>query len=151
MRHTSTAILTVLALTLLTTCDKVPMNGPLDGMWQLMSVETPDGLRPTRDDELFLSFQLHLTQWEKKHTSRTYFAHFERRGDSLRIYDITRAALHDLSHGDDDHLITDAQMSAGEMDAWGIHTTTPSFHINRLDCSNLTLQAADTTLTFRKY
>ena len=151
MRHTITTIAAATVLAAATSCDKTPMNGPLDGMWQLMSVATPDGTRSTRADELFLSFQLHLTQWEKKHTARTYYARFERRGDSLIIANITRAAMHDLSTGDDDRPLTPAEMAAGELDGWGIHTVAPRFHINRLDRNDLILQTADTTLTFRKY
>ena len=132
-------------------CDKVPMNGPLDGMWQLMTIETPDSTHEARSEELFLSFQLHLTQWEKKHTATTIYAHFERQGDSLRVYDFASAALHDLSQGDDDHLLTPAQMADGAMNLWGIHTVDARFHIDRLDSKDLILTSADTTLTFRKF
>lgn len=135
----------------LTACDKTPMNGALDGMWQLTSVETPEGTRTTTNDRLFVSFQLHLTQWEVPGTMRVYYAHFSHRGDSLCFFDFTTQALHDLSEGDDDHLITPAEMANGLLDAWGVHTTDARYKVLRLNHQSLILQAQDTTLTFRKF
>ena len=44
-------------------CDKVYINGDLDGMWKLKSVEYPDSI--SYPNHIFYSFQRHLTQLTK--------------------------------------------------------------------------------------
>ncbi len=141
----------VLIATALTSCDKTPMNGVLDGMWQLEQVRVGTATAERRDSLVFVSFQLHLTQWDKKNTSQRYYAHFEHTGDSIRFYDFAAAAKHDLSEGDNDTWLTPAQMSDGIMDEWGIHTTDARYRVIELNHQQLVLQAQDTTLTFRKF
>lgn len=136
---------------LLAACDKVPINGVLDGMWQLTTIATPDTVRHTTAEQLFVSFQLHLTQWEKKTTGATIYAHFTHRADSIAFSDFAERALHDLSAGDDDHIFTPAQMAGGVMDAWGIHSANARFRVMELNHTTLVLHDADTTLTFRKF
>lgn len=148
LRHVAAALAVCCTLG---ACDKVPINGVLDGMWQLTSIQTPDARRNTTEQQLYVSFQLHLTQWEQKTTGATIFAHFTHRGDSMRFYDFADHAMHDLSAGDDDRIFTPAQMAGGAMDQWGIHTTDARFRVMELNHTSLVLQAADTTLTFRKF
>ena len=132
---------------LFTSCDKVPINGVLDGLWQIMTIETPAGTRDVKADRAYLSIQLHLSEWD--HNANRYYAHFSHEGDSLCFYDFAHNSKHS-SNADDDTWITPSEMSAGLLDIWGIHTLNARFHINRLNGSTLILQAADTTLTFRK-
>ena len=147
----SSCLMATIALLCLGGCDKTPINGPLDGMWQLMTIETPGSTRMTEQQLVFVSFQLHLTQWDQKDTRNVFFAHFSHEGDSIRFYDFAKAALHDLSEGDDDHILTPTQMHNGAMDLWGIHSVDARYNVLKLNHKDLILQDADTTLTFRKF
>ena len=129
-------------------CDKVPINGQLDGMWQILNIYTPDSTRTVKDSQAYLSFQLHLSQWD--FNNQRCYAHFRREADSIFFFDFSRLSAHTTS-ADDDPAITDTEMANGLMDIYGFHTTNARFHINRLDHSRLVLQAQDTILTFRKF
>ena len=129
-------------------CDKVPMNGRLDGMWQILSVETPQGVRDVKSERAYMSIQLHLTQWD--YANQRYYAHFSHEGDSSCFYDFAGLSAH-ATVADDDPAITAEEMSGGLFHVYGIHTLDARFRIVHLSGSSLILQAADTTLTFRKF
>lgn len=143
--HSSSFILLALFLA---SCDKVPMNGDLDGLWQLMTVQTGQEIRDVKSNRSFLSFQLHLTQWE--HEGSCFYAHFIHEGDSIRFYDFTHASLH-RSKADDDEWVTEEDMRNGAMDAWGVHNLDARYRVRQLDGEALILEKADTTLFFRKF
>lgn len=130
-------------------CDKTPANGPLDGQWQLMSIETPQGIRDTKADCSYLCFQLQLTQWFHP-DSRPVYARFTHRSDSIRFYDFARVSAQ-AAEGDNDEWITPCEMHEGAMDDWGIHATDITYHVRRLDGSHLELERQDTLLTLRKF
>ena len=131
-------------------CDKTPMNGLLDGMWQLTRIETPTEQRDVKDSLVFISIQLQLVQWNNRLHFAQYYSHFAHRGDSLLFFDMTHSSKHSLESNYDAWL-TDEEMSNGLMDAWGIHTLNPGFHINTLNHSDLILQRADTLLRLRRF
>jgi len=118
-------------------------------MWQLMSIETPDSIRQTKADQVYLSFQLHLTQWSRI-DQRSLYAHFNHSGDSIRFYDFVYLSGQS-TESDNDEWITPSEMAAGIMDAWGIHSTDITYHVQRLDGSHLVLERADTLITYRKF
>ncbi len=130
-------------------CDKTPANGPLDGQWQLLSINTPDGLRETKACATYLCFQLNLTQWFRPEQQSIY-AHFTHRADSIRFYDFARVSPQAVE-GDDDEWITPREMHEGVMDDWGIHSTDITFHVRQLSGSRLVLEREDTVLTLRKF
>ena len=53
----------LLVTSTLIACDKVYINGDLDGMWKLKSVAYPDSI--SYPNHIFYSFQRHLTQLTK--------------------------------------------------------------------------------------
>lgn len=56
------AIGILLLLTLLTSCRKAPINGKLDGMWQVMDIEYSDGTRASVDYQAYYCIELHVVQ-----------------------------------------------------------------------------------------
>lgn len=132
----------------LTSCDKTPINGPLDGMWQLMSVETPAGVVDTKAEHAYISFQLHTSQWN--HANDRLYSAFRHSGDSLFFDRFRHLSLHRTAADDDEPVTTD-ELADGLMDAWGIHTTSARFKVVRLTNEHLTLNRADTTLMLRKF
>ena len=140
----------IVALLTLTACDKMPINGDLDGMWQLMSIQTPDGVRDMKSQRVYISIQLHLTQWNDLSTNRTFFSHFTHRGDSLNFFDIAHASKHAVDDNQDEW-VTPKEMHEGLFDCWGIHSINPRFRILKLDSEAMELQQADTLLRYRKF
>ena len=132
----------------MTGCDKVPMNGDLDGMWQLMTVQTAADTRNVRNDKAYMSIQLHLSQWDC--AGIRYYAHFVHEGDSIRFYDFVHDSLH-RSKADDNEWITEEEMHNGVMDVWGIHNLDARYRVRQLDDEALVLEKADTTLFFRRF
>lgn len=153
MKHTSYIILLasyIAAAAALCSCDKVPMNGDLDGMWQLMTIQTPDTLRNMKSDRAYVSFQLHLTQWNDLKTNRYFYSHFIHTADSLFFFDIAHHSKHAVDDNEDEW-VTAEEMHDGLFDCWGIHQLNPHYRVMKLDSRSLELRQADTTLTFRKF
>lgn len=140
--------LSTLLVFLLTGCDKVPMNGDLDGLWQLTTVQTGQNVRDVKSDHAYLSFQLHLTQWD--HVGTRYFAPFTHEGDSIFFHNFYHDSLH-RSKADDNEKVTPEEMRDGAMDAWGIHSLNAHYRVRQLNGEALILEKADTTLFFRKF
>ena len=142
-------------IAMMSSCDKVPINGDLDGMWQLMSVQTPDGTRATKSDRAYMCIQLHLSQWD--HGGKRYYAHFNHTGDSIFFYDFYHHSRH-RSKADDNEPITYEEMTKTDpaegwplMDVWGIHNLDARYRVQTLNSDALVLEKADTVLTFRKF
>lgn len=148
---TATLLLPLLLPLAFFSCDKVPMNGDLDGMWQLTTITTPDTTRDTRSQAVYMSIQLHLVQWNNIGGGNLqFYSHFTHTGDSLLFYDFAHPSKHAVDDNEDEW-VTPQEMNDGLFDAWGIHSTDARYHIRHLDPLNLTLESADTTLTFRKF
>lgn len=130
-------------------CDKTPVNGPLDGQWQLMSIATNKDTRETKAEQTYLCFQLQLTQWFQA-GRQSYYAHFTLRADSIRFFDFVHTSRQ-TAVGDNDEWITPREMNEGIMDAWGIHSVDITYHVKQLNGNSLVLEREDTVLTFRKF
>lgn len=150
IQSTRGVLLALLATLLLAACDKLPVNGDLDGQWHLLSIQTPSAQRDLRDSLVFLSIQLQLAQWNDRAHSRQYYSHFVHSGDSIFFSGFAHTSAHTLESNNDEWA-TAAEMSRGLMDAWGIHSTDARFRVLRLTDSDLQLQQADTLLLFRKF
>ena len=140
----------LLVLLCFVACDKVPMNGDLDGMWQLMTIQTPDSLRDMKSQRAYISFQLHLTQWNDYKGNRYFYSHFTHTADSLFFFDIAHHSKHAVDDNEDEW-VTAEEMNDGLFDCWGIHQITPHYRVMKLDRRSLELRQADTLLTFRKF
>ena len=139
----------------LTACDKVPINGPLDGQWQMLRVETPEGVRDVKDERAYLCFQLHLSEWNSQ--GHRYYAEFSHEGDSLLFGRFAHHSLH-RTQADNNEWMTAAEMAGGSEDnpdgllhKWGIHSLNARFRVRTLNSSSLVLEQADTTLYLRKF
>ena len=65
-----------LLLGVLCSCDKKPINGKLDGRWQLMTIEYNDG-SIKECERIYCSIQLHLVElMDKGTTPLTLIGHF---------------------------------------------------------------------------
>lgn len=152
MKHTSYILLLtfcIAASATLCSCDKVPINGDLDGMWQIMTIQTPDGTRNVKSNRAYLSFQLHLSEWDCG--NKYYFAHFRHSGDSIFFYDFMHNSLHRSKADDNERMTSDEMTKEKLLDAWGVHNLDARYHVQRLNSDELILERADTVLFFRKF
>lgn len=68
-------------------CDKVYINGDLDGMWHLESMESGDTV--IIPDDIYYSYQRHMTQISKHDDIELplrFLGKMERKGDSLSMW-----------------------------------------------------------------
>ncbi|MBR4065383.1 MAG: lipocalin-like domain-containing protein [Bacteroidaceae bacterium] len=71
---------------LLLSCERIYINGELDGMWKLHSVESSDTV--AYPGNIYYSFQRHLVMLSEHFESgfpNYYVAEFDKRGDSLTM------------------------------------------------------------------
>ncbi len=145
----------LISILLFSACDKLPKNGDLDGMWQLMTVEkTGEPAENVKAKKLFYSFQLDLVQFSDANwtTDRSsYYAYFKRKGESMWFHTICKPSKNE-SEEDDNVPFTQEEIEVQQVMApWGIYTLNPRFKVLQLDSDAMILQSEQAKLTFRKF
>lgn len=141
-------IIAIILMSLITSCDKVPANGDLDGLWQLMEIKQGEQAVDKKGDRLYCSFQLSLFMLgHDGGKARQYFGRFERNGGTLRFYDFTyRAAYTDESNLD--QIMTDEDLPY--ISPWGFFAIDCPFEIVTLNSQALVIKHGDTVISYRK-
>jgi len=127
---------------LLAACDKVPINGNLDGMWQLMAIQDNATGRVSnmKNNRLYYSFQLHLVELNDNEA----FAHFSHRNDSIVMYD--------WCYGNSDGNSVNVKMTdAIALNKFGLYELRDSFKVEVLTSEKMQLSSRKATLSFRKF
>ncbi len=152
----------IVALLLLTSCEKVSDNGALDGMWQIMSVsynsnyskndstqvEVFDIENNTKGYKAYLSFQLDLAKlyWLNTYIdgpNNIVLCRFERGKSKLRFHHFYwDCADHDIE-------ITDEE--APRLSPFGFHQTDETFTVIQLTHKNMILQSRYARIILRKF
>ena len=124
--------LVVFAVSLLASCQKAPVNGDLDGQWQLQSV-TADGVTAVADG-LYLRIQLDVAQLA--HGGEVVATgNMEYNGSTLKIdfpYVITQADLQSLA-------------------PWGVYDNPVVFHMEELTSKRLVMTSGDVRVVCVKF
>ncbi len=137
-------------ITLLATtgCDKLPANGDLDGLWQLMEIDTGGTVTDTKSDRLYCSFQLHLFMLGSQQAGpRAYFGYFEHKGSTIRFHRFTFRSDY-TEDSNEDRLMTDDDLSV--IQPWGFTSTDCTFTVKELTGKRLVISQGETTITYRK-
>ncbi len=138
MRITSILLLLVLVIGL-NSCDKAPINGKLDGMWQLMTIEHKDG-EITECQRIYYSIQLHLIEIKDKGSHpQSYIGWFTNEGDEITIGDFRHFGNEEC------------HATLNELEVFGLYQLTTRFRVEKLSNSHLTLEAEGNRLHFRKF
>lgn len=127
---------------LLAACDKVPINGNLDGMWQLMAIQDNaiGSVSDVKSSRLYYSFQLHLVELNNNEA----FAHFSHRNDSIVMYD--------WCYGNSDGNSVNVKMTdATILNKFGLYELRDSFMVEVLTHDKMQLRSRKATLSFRKF
>lgn len=149
MKRLATSIL-LAALTLfsLSTCDKLPENGDLDGLWQLMEINSGGTITDTKSDRMYCSFQLHLFMLGSQQAGpRAYFGYFEHKGSTIRFHQFTFRSDY-TEDSNEDRLMTDDDLNA--ILPWGFTSTDCTFTVKELTGKKLVISQGETTITYRK-
>lgn len=142
-------ILALIIATSLTACDNYLINGHLDGMWQLQTIErSPDDIIRNEGD-LFYSFQRHTVLIGDYNNPNELVGHlkdeqyvslFEHVGDSLIIGEF--------------HLYYKREnqpYDTTRLKRFGVYDKQTTFHIEELNAKHLVLRSDSALLTLRKY
>ncbi len=132
-------ILSVITATLLS-CDKVYINGDLDGMWQLQKVEFSDSAAYPQD--IYYSFQRHLVQVSENYEEGLplrYIGDLDYTGDTLRISGFRKFLEEEIVAG------------MNELERFFLYDTVTVFKVEVLDESQLTLRSNRALYTLKKW
>ena len=119
-------------------CGKMPVNGKLDGMWQLMKIETRGSEYDMKESRLYYNVQLELLGLQ----SAGYvgiLGRFIQTNDSLFVYDFRSSK--------DNAIPADY----GQLATFGIYNQQERFGIETLTHDKMVLRSATATLYFRKF
>lgn len=137
-------------------CDKVPNNGDLDDMWQLMSIEENGVVTNIKEQQVYWSIRAKLVQFNNTMGERKY-ARFRRNGDTLDLFDFCHMSANETEQ-DNDEWITYEERDV--MTKWGLYLEKDpehegrlrqSFEIVLLNKDNMILTSGRYKLIFRKF
>lgn len=144
-------ILLMFFTVLVLSCDKMPMNGDLDGMWQLVSEQLAGSntIDDKKADRIYISFQLHTAQFDGRGIVNKYYSTFKHKNDSLQFINICTNSLN-ATKEDDNRLLTENEIIQNMSD-WGFVCLNPSFKVVSLNSKHMVLRSEYSTLYFRKF
>lgn len=142
-----------------TSCDKLPQNGELDGMWQVMTLEKDGKTLIMKDSMVYWSFRMNVAQFTSnfKHDSRIYYSHFHKSNQTLSFNDFCKAAAYESVTDNNEWInITESTI----LNKWCLYPNKDPNHqnkvsitykIEKLTSSSLILYNNNEKITFRKF
>ena len=134
-------ILYVCLTLLFLSCERIFINGELDGMWRLSQVE--NAVTVEQPDSIFYTFQRHLVMMgiysETEHPRNWYMGCFEFGNDSIRMNNFYR------------YPGTDGIRVPKELENLYIYDTVVGFKVEHLNSEILVLSSSDIRYTFTKW
>lgn len=127
------AFLSTLLMLMIFSCQKSPINGDLDGQWQVMSI-TPEQEDTPIHERLYYCFNLHvcnLTFYGGIFTS----GNMQFNGKTLYL----------------DFPYATSELSVRTLRQYGINSNPVTFTVEHLDKKSLIIKHGDTTVTMRKF
>jgi len=134
--------------TALFSCDKMPANGDLDGMWQIMEIEEGGKTTDMKLEQVYMSIQLKLFQLGDKLNGRRYYGYFERTGDTMHFWQFSYASLNE-SAADDNTPIKEENVSL--IHPYGFRTIDERFTIEKLTKDLLILRNDSVRIRYIKF
>lgn len=134
------AILILVATFALSACDKVYINGDLDGMWRLESVVYPDST--AMPDQIFYSFQRHLVQVSKHDGTelpKRFLGNLDYRGATLSMSNFQRFPLEEYP------------ATIEMLREFHLYSDSTAFNVITLDEEKLILENGERIYTLRKW
>lgn len=122
----------------ISSCDKAPINGKLDGRWQLMTIEYTNG-KIEECNRIYYSIQLHLVEISAKGgNGGTHIGRFSYKGDEVTMSEFRH-------RGDEEKLTT-----LNELKPFGLNQAINHLKVEKATGKKLILKSDYARLTFRK-
>lgn len=126
----------------LNSCQKAPINGKVDGQWQLMHFETTDGTIHTCE-RMYYAIQLQLVEISDKggHYYGSYIGrfHYDREAEQITVKEF-RVRYHEELPATQEQLLP-----------FGMNGMETVFDVVKADGKSLILRSDYATLTFRSF
>lgn len=116
-------------------CQKEPINGDLDGQWQVIDV-TPQAPETIINERLYYCFSLHTVQLSYYGPGPWTSGNILKYGDNTLVLEFPYA---------------DAYISIDKLKQYGIYSNPVSFTIEHLDKNRMTLRDGDVVISLRKF
>ena len=132
-------ILSVMAV-VLASCDRVYINGDLDGMWQLQKVELPDS--DVYPQNIYYSYQRHMAQVSENYEDGLplrYLGILEYSGDSLKMSSFRK------------FLEEEIVATVDALSGFYLYSDSTVFVVERLDDETLVMRSSDGRYTLRRW
>lgn len=139
----------ILMTLILCSCDKLQINGKLDGMWQVMSVEKESKIQECPPYQCYWCVQLHMIQFTNTNMDKTYISTFQNKDGKLYLKQISFPSRHEKESDDDKEMSQDDIKE--RLHPWGIWTVNDCFDIVCLNNERLVLRSDSVTVTLRKF
>lgn len=133
---------------LLTACDKLPANGDLDGMWQLIEVEHNGVIRNVKEGQVYMSIQLKLFMLGDRVNSMRYYGYFNHEGDSIFFWQFSYPSMNE---SDDDNNLPVEEEDKGELERWGFYSLKERFKVEKLTKDLLIMQSDSVKIRYIKF
>jgi hypothetical protein len=137
MKKTILILVTAMAFV---ACDKVYINGDLDGMWKLESVVYSDST--AMPDQIFYSFQRHLVQVSKHDGTelpKRFLGNLDYRGSTLSMSNFQRFPLEEYP------------ATTEMLREFHLYSDSTAFNVITLDEEKLILENGERIYTLRKW
>lgn len=132
-------LLFVLLMLGISSCDKAPINGKLDGRWQLMTIEYSDGTIE-ECNRIYYSIQLHLVEISNKgENGATHIGRFSYKDDEV--------TMSEFRHRGDEEILTTSK----ELKPFGLNQPVNYLKVETATSQRLILKSDYARLTFRKF
>ncbi|WP_455665426.1 lipocalin-like domain-containing protein [Phocaeicola sp.] len=123
----------------ISSCDKAPINGKLDGRWQLMNIENSDG-NTKECYRIYYSIQLHLVEIsDKGGNGGTFIGRFSYENDEVTMSEFRH-------RGNEEELAT-----LKELEPFGLYLPTTHLKVEKATSEKLILKSENARLIFRKF
>lgn len=123
----------------ISSCDKAPINGKLDGRWQLMTIEYEDG-SIKECQRIYYSIQLHLIEIsDKGGRGGTFIGRFSYKGNEVTMSEFRH-------RGNEEKLAT-----LTELEPFGLNLPINQLHVEKATGEKMILKSDYARLTFRKF
>lgn len=152
-------LITILSYVLFSSCEnKMPVNGKLEGMWQVMSIEHEGVFTDLKDQKVYWSFQLNLVQLSSSLNGYTrMYARFIRDKNELDFYDFVYNSENALE-SDNNEWVSPENSSV--LNRWAIYSDSDpnnngrikiKYTIKTINDSFLIVENAHDTILLRKF
>lgn len=126
----------ILVLLITTGCPKHPINGDLDGQWQVMEV-VPPAPEIILQERLYMCFSLHVCQL-------TEYANGVNTVGNMRFDQKNKLLYLDFPYAS-------SALSKARLKQYGIYSNPVTFTVEQLDKKKLILRDGDVVVTLRKF